>query len=411
MSKAQPNNVGESRAYWTHNVDSFPSPVAQFRMAQLIDLDDRLYETARIVYRFLVGWYHDEHGDALLSQRHVAKVMKQRAPESAIVPSRNAVQRAIIALMDTGWVVRTFQGRGKGKGASRYVPVLNVLELAAQGKLPQPAHATGPVDEQDEPAHTNGPLVARANGPVDAQPAQATGPKTLLPDPLKDARTGNSNKVSAAGAPRPIGPVGAIGAATAGFERAWLAYGKYGDKPASKAAWAAIADPDVDHIAERAAAWAASAKPGKRRMPFEKWLTEERYDEADRRAAPARAKRAVPPVASTSVVTTPKPSLERPARLAEVVASEVAGTPDGNEARFTFRFAGGELRSHAITLEAESAAKQELGQREFSELCTACGVLRPDDTDDLHLIPLMVGFKRDGSAFYAQAQRATAAAA
>src|SRR5688572_25826624 len=132
MTALQPN-VGESPLFWTHKVDAFPSPVAQFRMAQLIDFDDRLYETARIVYRFLVGWYHDEHGDALLSQRHVAKVMKQRAPEGSVVPSRNAVQRAIIALMDTGWVVRTFQGRGKGKGASRYVPVINALELAAQG--------------------------------------------------------------------------------------------------------------------------------------------------------------------------------------------------------------------------------------------------------------------------------------
>jgi hypothetical protein len=47
--------------------------------------------------------------------------------------------------------------------------------------------------------------------------------------------------------------------------------------------FAAIDNPDVDHIAERAAAWAASAKPGQRRMPLEKWLAAEKYDEADRK--------------------------------------------------------------------------------------------------------------------------------
>ena len=178
--------VGEDRRYWTHKVKPFPEPVAQFRMAQLIDFDDRLYETARVVYRFLVGWYHHDHGDALLSQRHVAKVMKQRAPDGASVPSRNAVQRAILALLETGWVVRTAKGRGRKKTASRYIPVINVLELAEQGKFPELAHAIGPDEDDAELAHANGPVsseLAHDNGPVDAKLAHAIGPKTLLPDP------------------------------------------------------------------------------------------------------------------------------------------------------------------------------------------------------------------------------------
>ncbi|TIV73082.1 MAG: hypothetical protein E5V89_02245, partial [Mesorhizobium sp.] len=273
MNTPQPEAIASSRAYWTHKVDAFPGPVAQFRMAQLIDLDERLYETARIVYRFLVGWYHDDHGDALLSQRHVAKVMKQRAPEGAAVPSRNAVQRAIIALMETGWVVRTFQGRGKGKGASRYVPVVNVLELAAQGKFPEPAHSNGPVDGQDELAHDNGPLVAHATGPVDSELAQFGGPKTRLPDPPKGAGTGSINDVSPAGGPAAVAP-----AAAEGFERIWKAYGKLGNKTAAREAFAAIVNSDVEHIVARATSWAASAKPGQKRMPLERWHASEKYD-------------------------------------------------------------------------------------------------------------------------------------
>jgi hypothetical protein len=69
-----------------------------------------------------------------------------------------------------------------------------------------------------------------------------------------------------------------------GFERCWRAYGRYGNKQASRQAFDAITDPDADHIAERAAAWAASAKPGQRRMPLERWLEAEKYDEADRSA-------------------------------------------------------------------------------------------------------------------------------
>lgn len=314
--------LGSSPAYWTHNVKEYPSPVAQFRMAQLIDLDDRLYETARIVYRFLVGWYMDDRGDALLSQRHVAKVMKQRAPAGAAVPSRNAVQRAIIALMETGWVVRTYQGRGKGKGASRYVPVANVLELASQGNFPEPAHATGPVDLNDELAHANGPVVAHANGPVSAQPAHATGPKTLLPDSGTHPKTGNS-KVSRGAAADGLAPT-----AHAGFEDIWIAYDKMGSKAAARAEFAKLIEPNVTHIAARAASWAASARPGQKRMPLEKWLAAEKFDEADRQVAAKserRPKPSMPKAANSNVpvrIVGGRTELGAGEHLVEIVSAE-----------------------------------------------------------------------------------------
>jgi len=65
----------------------------------------------------------------------------------------------------------------------------------------------------------------------------------------------------------------------------WIAYGRLGSKVAARKAFAAITNPDIDHIAARASAWAASAKPGQRRMPLEKWIAAERWDEADRKPA------------------------------------------------------------------------------------------------------------------------------
>ncbi len=377
MTTKPPEKIGESRSYWTHKVDNFPSPVAQFRMSQLIDLDDRLYETARVVYRFMVGWYHDGHGDALLSQRHVAKVMKQRAPDGAVVPSRNAVQRAILALMDAGWVVRSFQGRGKGRGASRYVPVMNVLELAAQGKFPQPAHSNGPV----ELAHSIGPLVARANGPVDVEPAHSNGPKTLLPDPSTDAVTGNGNVSALADAPG--------GAAMQeDFERLWKAYGKYGSKEASRKAFNAISDPNIAHMIERASAWATSAKPGQRRMSLEKWLIQERYDEADRKTVQANrvtANTNEPPLPTVA----PKPSKEpfKPWRKKVRIVSASDSTDDEGHPwiEVTFEFEDGGTWDEAYCLspgDDEEHFEQEI--RHLQDLFTAADL--PFDADAAELL-------------------------
>src|SRR5690606_37212146 len=85
--------------------------------------------------------------------------------------------------------------------------------------------------------------------------------------------------------------IGAGGAMpNGGFEEVWKAYGRHGNKKASRAAWASIDwtqyDFGPEHAIERARSWAESAKPGQRRMPLEKWLEAERFDEADRAVEP-----------------------------------------------------------------------------------------------------------------------------
>ncbi len=82
----------------------------------------------------------------------------------------------------------------------------------------------------------------------------------------------------------------AVAGAGSDFERIWVAYRKLGNKKASRAAFEAIENPDVELIVARAASWAASAKPGQKRMPLEKWLAAEKYDEADRRVEPKATK-------------------------------------------------------------------------------------------------------------------------
>lgn len=266
--------IGITPAYWTHKIGKDTGPVAEFRQAQLVDFDPRLTEPARIVFRFIVGWYMEDRGNALASVRHIVSTMRSRVPDGTI-PSRSAVQRALTLLLETGWLARIFTGTGRS--ASRYVPAANALALASSGQFPTsvPLHRDTTVA-----SHSTGTALSHSTGTQSYTASQPIGTKTRLPDPRKDAGTGSSTgEVSATSAALglPAAP------ADAGFERVWRAYGKLGNKVASRLAYAAIDDPDVSHIASRANAWAASAKAGQKRMPLEKWLAAEKYDEVDRR--------------------------------------------------------------------------------------------------------------------------------
>lgn len=411
MTNTQPETIGESPAYWTHRVETFPSPVAQFRMAQLVDMDARLYETARVVYRFMVGWYHDGYGDALLSQRHVAKVMKQRAPEGAEVPSRNAVQRAILALMETGWVVRTFQGRGKSKGASRYVPVMNVLELAAQGKFPEPAHANGPV----EPAHLIGPVVAHANGPVEAEPAHATGPKTLLPDSATEPRTGMEDIDFVSPAPALAG-----GAATkGGFDELFDAYGLRKEYAAGRVEYEKLA-PSADlhaQIVEAAKAWRAGAG-GIERMHLARWLREHRFREEPKAAVVAKVK-ANSPAKSEAAPKTPAEVVDTKPRVpanwllnkmngqpragsyaVEVTDTDVTEFEAAIVATLTYTgieqpYRGMQLR-HVLLVQGTNQQLQDEGQRQLLAVTSAAGLQSVSDSDELLGAKMIVSIGSDG---------------
>lgn len=400
MSAPQPESVGTSPAYWTHNVESFPSPVAQFRMAQLIDFDERLYENARIVYRFLVGWYHDQYGDALLSQRHVAKVMKQRAPEGAAVLSNRTVGRAIIALLETGWVARTFKGRGKGKGASRYVPVINVLELAAQGKFPQLGHSGVPV----QPGHSSDPLVGQSNGPVDAELGHSIGPKTLPPDPAKEPETGMVDHDFAT----PVAGLSAAPVAKEGFDELFDVYGVRHDKADARRAYEKLA-PDADlhvRMVEAARAWRQSAGSIER-MRLRRWIEEERYDEQ-----PKGARKAANDDKPAALASKPAkwvgdvPAVVSPGQHT-VFIRDARHTPDvdGNhELTLILDIDNGNLVlsevPHRFFIEHRDEALQRKGAKHLENICAAAGISDILDVGELIGKHVIADVGVDGSIRY-----------
>lgn len=221
--------------------------------------------------------------------------------------------------------------------------------------------------------------------------------ESYLPSPAYSPADGISKSVSASGP-------GAEAPAVAGreFERIWIAYGRYGNKQASRRAFEAILNPDVDHIVSRAAAWAASAKPGQRRMPLEKWLAAEKYDEADRsvKARAARARNAADDEDDEEEVDVRKKHVPDHFAIAEaarrvrqsaieydvphgvpvtIIDSAVVAR-DGDRWLELQTDRGGV----AVLLEGHSASLQEAGQEHFGRLCDACRVNEVNDSSDLH---------------------------
>lgn len=359
-----------SRAYWTHGVDEYPGPVAQFRMSQLVDYDQRLTEPARTTYRFLIGWYMQTRGDALASVRHIVETMQNRAPEGARHLSRSSVQRALDLLIKTGWLSRTHTGnRG---GASRYVPVMNVLDLATQGTLPATESLYVPLhrDATDSEimSHSTGTEVSHPTGTQKPDTSHSTGTKTLLLNPIKESGTCSSNDVTG-----PHAAGGLTAPAAAGFEKIWLAYGKLGSKAAARAEWAKLIDPDVDHIVARATSWAASARPGQKRMPLEKWLAAEKYDEADRQVAPRPAKPAAndnrPAIIRGGETDLPKGEH----RLEVVEFVDAAWAYDMASAELKLRAEDGREYRHVMLVCDRNGAEQQAGRDSYRTLGEATG--------------------------------------
>lgn len=172
------------------------------------------------------------------------------------------------------------------------------------------------------------------------------------------------------------------------FDRVWLAYGKYGNKVASRKAFAAINNPDVDLIVKRATAWAASAKPGQRRMPLEKWLAAEKWDEADRRTVVAKPANDDVEVdededsvrkksAGDDFASAERLKARRRAAVAidapHGVVLTVTGAATESRGADTWLAIQTTRGSVAVLVEATDPYLQEEGQRHLARLTDACG--------------------------------------
>lgn len=200
-------------------------------------------------------------------QKHGAGRASLRYIEKATGLDRKAVIRACRELVQMGYVT---QHLGSGTRPSEYTPKWAT------------AHPSGVQMTTTKVGNLSGvemtTTVVVKSTPLDgASGVQMTTESDLL-SPAEKPADSVSVEVSAP-APAADAPGGS------GFDRVWLAYGRYGSKQASRKSFDAIPEPDVDLIAARAASWAASAKPGQRRMPLERWLAAEKYDEADRAVA------------------------------------------------------------------------------------------------------------------------------
>lgn len=201
-------------------------------------------------------------------QKHGAGRASLRYIEKATGLDRKAVIRACRELVQMGYVT---QHLGGGTRPSEYTPKWAT------------AHPSGVQMTTTKLGNPSGvemtTTVVVKSTPLDGASGVQMTTESCLPSPADKPADGVSMEVSADGL-APEAP-----AASGGFDRVWLAYGRYGSKQASRKAFDAIPEPDVDLIAARAASWAASAKPGQRRMPLERWLAAEKWDEADRAVA------------------------------------------------------------------------------------------------------------------------------
>lgn len=401
MTATQPK-PSLTREYWTHNVGEPTGPVAQFRMSQLVDYDMRLTDPARIVYRFLIGWYMRSNGDALASVRHIVATMRTRAPDGARHLSRSAVQRAIILLIETGWLVRRFTG--KGRSGSRYVPVLNVLELAAQGNLPSVKVDSVPLyrdtNEDSEASHSTGTEVSHSTGTQGDVASHMLGQRPSYINPSTDGVTcKEDNECAAPSAPPSSGLVAADAGTAQGkekkpFEQLYHQYGVRAEIGAARRAYDDIA-PDADlhaKMMESARAWREAAGEGIERMHLRRWITEQRYLEdpkGERKPKERKAKTGAQKASANPV-----------SRVGEIIEADVSKDVYGSKLVLKFGFPGEATTDHAFYINHCDVKVQSKGNDELLRLCYVMNINTPEDADELLFRPLLVTSKPDGTFEY-----------
>ncbi|PAQ05223.1 hypothetical protein CIT26_30960 [Mesorhizobium temperatum] len=395
-------------------------------MSQLIDYDLRLTDPARIVYRFLIGWYMRSNGDALASVRHIVTTMRSRAPDGARHLSRSAVQRAIILLIEAGWLVRRFTG--KGRSGSRYVPVLNVLELAAQGSLPSVEIDSVPLyrdaNEESVASHSTGTEVSHSTGTLSDAASHLLGQRPSYINPSTDGVTcKEDNECAAPSAPLSVGLVAtdaetAQGKEKKSFEELYREYGVRAEIGAARRAYDELAPEAELHAAmmDSARAWREAAGESIERMHLRRWTTEQRYLEDPKGERKPRERKPKPAAKSKAKAKPVKPAKpaepdndneveEEPAVwigdvgpfsptgsfIAEITGSTVSWLDEYNQQvvlHLSIRF----LRSqpavevdHTFLAQSSDEEKQKRGQAFLARIARCLDLGREiEDTEELH---------------------------
>lgn len=264
---------------WTAKPESLE---AKFKLMCRLPYDPRVRRRHILVFGFIIDWYHSKYGDALASVRHVHRMVQERDPAGKGLYI-GEIHGALADLVSWGYLS---QDKGKGRRASRYIPIWTVLEPSVQ---------ESPNANDNVRSVLNSPNISVLN------PPNATGCsvlKSLNEDPstltrVKDPGTGMDELDCAA----PTAPLSA-GLSPADAEAAqeesdtvpvdrakWFdhLYGVYGvrkGKAAARRAFDKIAPDHPTFIAMVAAAreW-RSAAGGIDRKWLATWLTDECFDE------------------------------------------------------------------------------------------------------------------------------------
>jgi hypothetical protein len=368
----QPNLEGQKRAVKPESLE------AKFLLLTRLPYNKRACRKHCLVFGFIVDWYHSKYGDALASVRHVVDMIKERDPAAKGLYAGD-VHSALSDLVAWGFL---HQEKGKGRRASRYVPNWSLV-CSVQDS---------PNAKQDDGSVLDSPNASVRDSPNATADSirDSTNEDPPTDTRLKTAVSVGVNNVAAAPLAPPAPGLAAGAAGTAGFERLWKAYLKLGNKAKARAEFSKIVNPDVEHIIGRAASWAASAKPGQKRMPLERWLADERYDEADRLvarkpAAPRKLRGAVAGDGAAEPTTEPvaKPESKPARHRATIIASRLAGEPGERCLLLTFLQEDGCEVEHCMVLDRATPSKQKAADLEMHRLCHASGLSVMDDTDQL----------------------------
>lgn len=286
---------------------------------------------------------------------------------------------------------------------------------------------------------TSGPVDGTPTGPVDGTSTASRGPpdgtesylRNMSTDMLTVSRNEDTHAVPTA---PPVPGLEADTAATAWdpeaqpvrFEELWAAFPRKHKRSEAKAAYTALAPNEALHAALVAAATALAAhheKNGTDKKWFKHmhtWLAQECYledlpepYENPKEAAIARAKQNGPSKASKAAPATkdlglsPKTPIGR--HKVKIIGSEILGGSFDPEIRmrFSYRVQNGDNEGkefcHTFKCISADESAQTEGQSFYADLRQVTGVLHPDDTSDLHDIPLVAIVGPMGRIEYARA--------
>jgi hypothetical protein len=280
MSEANPD-----LAYWLRDIKAPQDPLGKFKLLWLLDFNDRAKRRHRLVYGFILDWWHAGYGDALASVRHVRDTLKARDPHGRGI-SISLISEALRELVKWGYLIEV---AGKGRNANRYIP--------DWGRLAEAAGSVHPVLN----ASGNAACVHPALN-TDVHPALNTNADSVHAVPNKDPLTGPGydpgQQVSRLASPAPLQapPADGLEATAAeageGFERLYRVYGVFANKAAARAAFEKLNPPPATVI-DAARRWKAAAGDIDR-IQLKRWIEEERYDEEPSSKGARAGKAALP---------------------------------------------------------------------------------------------------------------------